>query len=272
MKMLMKSHPTISFFVLAYVISWTLFFPAVAVSQGWLSGNSSITEVITMFGNYGPLIAALIVTAALEGRTGIRALLARLRPGVKNRIWYFAVLIPAGILLVSLIIGDMLGLPHDAFPLTSLLLIPPYFLVIFFNAGIAEEIGWRGFALPHLQQQHNALESSLLLGVVWAGWHIPAFLMAGNYHQGMSLPLFVVDALALSILLTWVTNGSGSLLIPVLMHTVINTSLGFIPLVAVGDLTVNRFVTWAVVLVVIALAGAKRLGGHSAPSAAHPVA
>lgn len=267
MKTLVKAHPTISFFVLAYLISWILFLPAVAVSQGWIDGSRGITDVISMFGDYGPLIAGLIVTAILYGRGGIRSLLGRLLPGRAKPIWYLVALIPPGILLVSLVIGDLFSLPHEAFPLTSLALVPVYFLVIFFNAGIAEEIGWRGFALPQLQQRYSALASSILLGVIWAGWHIPAFFIGGNYHVGISFPLFVLHVVAFSILLTWVTNGSGSLLIPVLMHTASNTSQGFIPLVAVGAFSINDIVMGAVVLIVIALAGASRLGSHSPSSA-----
>jgi hypothetical protein len=108
--------------------------------------------------------------------------------------------------------------------LRSLVSILP--LIIFFGGPLSEEFGWRGFALPKLQSRNNALTASLIVGVMWGLWHLPAFWIAGAGQYNQPVFWFMVGAPALAILYTWVYNHTkGSLLITVLYHTAFDSTL-----------------------------------------------
>jgi membrane protease YdiL (CAAX protease family) len=113
--------------------------------------------------------------------------------------------------------------------------LPLFFLIQVFTNG--EEIGWRGYALPKLQARHGALIASLIIGVIWAFWHVPKFLTAGS-AQDYSFWLYLLDTIALAILFTWVYNNTkSSLLLVTLFHAALNTSAVFLPIIpaAIGD-------------------------------------
>jgi membrane protease YdiL (CAAX protease family) len=103
--------------------------------------------------------------------------------------------------------------------------IPPFFLTDAIITG--EELGWRGYVLPRLQVRYSALVSSLIVGVIWAIWHIPTFLAPGNTSP---LALFMVKIITESVLYTWLYNNTrGSLLLVTLFHTAGNTAGIFLP-------------------------------------------
>jgi membrane protease YdiL (CAAX protease family) len=87
-----------------------------------------------------------------------------------------------------------------------------------------EEIGWRGFLLPALQRQRSAFKATLILWPIWVGWHIPAIFYLPSYKAiGVAMvPALALSILAGSILLTWLANGSGSLLAVVIWHGLFN--------------------------------------------------
>jgi len=106
-----------------------------------------------------------------------------------------------------------------------------------FQAG--EEIGWRGFALPRLSARVGLGAASLVVGVIWAVWHLPLFLIAGTDTTGQSFPFFVLTVTAISVTLAWVyARTSGSLLPVMLMHAAANNSPHFIPPPVSGNIWV----------------------------------
>jgi membrane protease YdiL (CAAX protease family) len=95
-----------------------------------------------------------------------------------------------------------------------------------FTGGLDEELRWRGYALPRLQQRYGALAASLLLGVIWAGWHLPNWFLPDSNQAATSFPIFVVGAVALSIILAWLYNSTGgSLLLVILAHTIFDVAI-----------------------------------------------
>jgi uncharacterized protein len=95
--------------------------------------------------------------------------------------------------------------------------------LFFFAVGVlgnGEEIGWRGYALPRLQERHSALVSSVVIGLVAALWHLPKFMTVGG-AQDYPFGFFLFEAVAQAILYTWVHHGTGgSLLLVMLLHVV----------------------------------------------------
>ena len=135
---------------------------------------------------------------------------------------------------------------------------------IFPGSALGEEIGWRGYALPRLQARRSALSASLIIGPIWALWHLPLWLTGAPGRTPILYAAFVVSAFALSVLLTWVYNSTGgSLLLVVLLHATINLpirllydSLGSrvtVPVLLYFGLTV------VAAIVVVIVAGPKHL-------------
>lgn len=231
---LVLRHPLITFFTLAYGISWLAWTPYVLSLDGlgvlhfrypdFLIGNQ-LTAI--MPGAYlGPLTAAFTVTAITEGRDGLRRWRRRLfqfRAGVR---WYaFALLaVPIAILLGTLAMDGA----EEAVRLPSLMVLAVYVPALvaqMLTTGLAEEPGWRDFALTRLQDRHHPLVATLILGVLWAAWHAPLFLTPwfGPNAGAETIALFIVVALEMSVLITLVYNkGRQSLPLVMLLHCSIN--------------------------------------------------
>ena len=93
-----------------------------------------------------------------------------------------------------------------------------------------EEIGWRGYALPRLADRFGLARASLMLGLLWACWHLPLFLLPGHPNYGQSFPTFLLGGVGLSVAIAWLyANSKGSVLLPMLMHSAVNQTNGVVP-------------------------------------------
>jgi len=168
-----------------------------------------------------PLLAALLLTCREAGRNGVERLLGRSFDyrRIKRKIWYVPIffLMPGVLILeygwMVLIGGPIAGLS------VPVLMMPVYFLV-FFLAGIGEEIGWSGYALDSLQVRWGALPAGILIGTIWALWHIVPYILANP-------PVWVAGQCASTVLLrvimVWIYNNTGkSLFGMILFHAMIN--------------------------------------------------
>ena len=201
------------FFPLAFLLSW---YP-------WLLKHAGLKAASGGINPLGPLVAALIVAASFDGRRGIGALLGRyLRWRVGWTPLAFIFLLPLAINGLALSLNILLGAKApspSAFALSPDALGGFIFVLIF--VGLGEETGWRGYALPWLQQNFSPLAAALLLGVIWAAWHIP---LMGTEFSGAVIPAFLLSILPGSIALAWIFNRTnGSMLLPPLFHAVVNT-------------------------------------------------
>src|SRR5512138_1903946 len=176
MSAFVKKYPAISLLILAMIF---VFVPALAVAAGLLPPGAS------QLGALSSSLAAIILVVVEGRKGGLRELLSRFLIWRVGLQWWavalFFAVIPsvAALYLFSLLGGppvDWSGLP----PLYTLL---PMFILYIIAAGIGEEFGWRGFLLPRLQTRHNALVSSLIIGVMWAIWHIPQFFIQGTFQH-----------------------------------------------------------------------------------------
>jgi uncharacterized protein len=135
---------------------------------------------------------------------------------------------------------------------------------IFPGSALGEEVGWRGYALPRLQSRRSALGASLILGLIWAFYHLPLFFTGQAFRSpGLFVP-FVISTSALSVILTWVHNSiGGSLLLVVLLHATANLPLTLLlePLGSRAMLPFLLFVGPMVVaaIVVVLVAGPAQL-------------
>jgi membrane protease YdiL (CAAX protease family) len=208
--LLVKQHSLVAYFILAYAISWAVEIPLAASAQGWL--RAPVSPAIHYLASFGPMLSALIVTTATEGRNGIRRLLAGLLKWRVGLGWIlFAILTPITLFGVAAIVDYAANGKWPDLALLGEVDYLPYlgimgaFLLWLFTFGLGEELGWRGYALPRLQKGRSALPATLILGVVWALWHLPAFFYKDTYvAMGLvgGLPLLILSILAASIVFT----------------------------------------------------------------------
>ena len=226
----LKRHPLVTYFVLTYVIGWLIWgILGVAPAQGLL--NLRIPPNILLgLGAFGPIVAAFIVTGITGGATSIRELVGRMfRWRVGTRWVLIALFGPATLFGLAAIILRIAGgvwpdiSQNIAFPELGWGVV----WLIFAFFAMLEEPGWRGLALPRLQEHRSALSATLILGVFWALWHLPlqwfhpAFMETGMVGFGFQF----VSLLALSIPLTWLYNSAhGSILMAALLHAGLNTA------------------------------------------------
>jgi len=274
----LQKHPLLSFFILAYAISWILSIPFILSEWGVLHGDYRVAFVAKSF---GPFAAALIVTWITEGKEGISRLRGRIRQWKAGWVWYLIILIgiPAlliiGILVQPGAVTGFLGIT----PAVIVSYLVSFVIVAFGGGPLGEEPGWRGFALPRLQTTHGPLKGTLLLGLIWTGWHMPDFLTSAQ-GGGPGVPvntllvnfgLFLLLVTAIAVILTWVFNHTGgSILLAILAHASVNTpQVALIPqFPAVTTMVLNTaaligFGAAAVVIVIITKGRLGSIASHS---------
>jgi membrane protease YdiL (CAAX protease family) len=195
------------FFTLAYAFTWALL-P--------LARTSIAASLVAL---QGPAVAALVV-AALGGRADLRDLGARVARWRVPVLWYgVALALPLPITAARSLLESLAGAagPIAWQPISSLGLV-----VFVLVAG--EEIGWRGFALPRLLARFGPWAASAIVGVLWAVWHLPLFLMPGMPQHGTPFLSYLPYLVSLSLLLTVLAlRTKGSVIVATLFHGAVNT-------------------------------------------------
>jgi hypothetical protein len=216
---------------------------------------------------------AAIVLVVVEGRKGgLRELLGRFLIWRVGLQWWAVALFFAVIPSVAgLYLFDLLGGPPvDWSGLPPLYTIVPMFIFLTIAAGIGEEFGWRGFVLPRLQNRYNALVSSLIIGVMWAIWHIPQFFIEGTFQHDLgsqagllsAILTYSVFLIVSSIQFTWVFNNTrGSVLMAAVMHGASNAWGGYIDVYRgyFGGILTFGAVSVLVSIIIVLIAGARDL-------------
>jgi len=278
MKSTMKQYPVASFFVIAYAISWILWIPAVLYIKLVLPAGQDPGGLMfaMLLGTFSPTIAAIIMTGFLDGKPGVKKLLAKfLVWRVGFRWWLVTFLIAPVAILAAMGIYTLQGGNLGQFDLSQWLvvLLGPVFALPFF---VGEELGWRGYALPRLQQKYSALWSSVIVGVMWTFWHAPAYWAPeGTAISGQPVTLFAVGwylilTIGISILATFIYNNTkGSVLLAVLFHGMY-TGPNIFPLFPdISTTALNQVIKlavipiWILVVLLIARFGAAHLSRNN---------
>ena len=201
-----KRHPLVAYFILAYALAWMLI-PLMSVSLAF--------GFLALF---GPALSATLITRVTEGPQGLRELWARVLLWKVNPFSYaFAILFPPFMILIEMGVAYLLGTPVTFFTNGMIGLATATLFV-------GEELGWRGYALPKLLAQRTPITASLILGVLWALWHLPNFIfpLAGVPALG-PFPVVAVWIIVQAFLFTWLyIHSKGSILIATLFHASIN--------------------------------------------------
>jgi uncharacterized protein len=233
-KAFIKRHPVLTYFVLTFVISWGGFILVVGPSgfPGTPEDFATLMPFVALAVLVGPSVAGILMTSLVHGRTGLRELLACLRRWRVGALWYAVALLTAPLLYMAILPGLSLlsaefvpGIFASVDKATLLLSGIVGGLVV----SIFEEIGWTGFAVPMLRRRYGVLATGLIVGLLWAAWHWLGQIWAPAASSGtFSLTILLLDPfffmVAYRVLMVWVYNHSGSLLVAILMHMALTAS------------------------------------------------
>lgn len=224
---LIRRYPLTSYFVLAYAGTWLVwaFFLFSQEGSGLLRFHSPASFMVVIgIGTFsGPTVGAFLVTTVCEGRKGVMHLLRRIVQWRVGLAWYLFTFIglPAIQTLGTLAVPGTLAsaTPIDVLP--ELMSAAGFFIYPGLLGGpLGEEIGWRGFALPRLQQLQGPVKASLILGLLWAFWHAPIWF-SGQWTvpSAPNIGVYVFWIVAATFIFTWVFNNTqGSVLMAILLH------------------------------------------------------
>ena len=217
-----------TYFALTFILAWALWLLAAGLTGTALP--MGLRGLSFLPGTFAPAIVALWMTSRSEGRAGLDALLRQLFVWDVNARWYvFAVGYMAAVKLAA-------AVAHRAIPGTwpSFGEAPVYLLLaaVLFSTPVqaGEEIGWRGYALPRMSARLGLRRASVLLGAIWAVWHLPLFFIPATTTTGQSFEVYFVSVTALSVAMAWLhAHTKGSLLLVMIMHAAVNNTKDIVP-------------------------------------------
>jgi len=253
----LKRYPVIPYIILVFVLPTPILLLRVIPLP---------FEPVLIFASWTPNLAAFIVIGLiLREKGGIRHLISgwsKWRVGLQ---WYFIALSPLFIAFLAAGIHRLLGgnTVEPTQPLGQTLLVSLVLSTI--TGAMGEELGWRGFLLPRLQAKYNALASSLIVGVIWALWHLPLWTIEGQVWEATPYWAFALGAISSSVFFTFVLNNTdGSLLMASLIHLAMNYGLNVVLILGwistpAETMTLISILLTLLAIVVTAMFGPKRL-------------
>ncbi|HKW00311.1 MAG TPA: alpha/beta fold hydrolase [Vicinamibacterales bacterium] len=240
MASLLKKHPLLTYYLLTFAISWGGILLAVGpgslFSTNWEAEASFASLVIAMLA--GPSISGLLLIGLVDGRAGYRDLFSRLRKWRVGIRWYAMAILPAPIVCAGVMWALSLKSPLLTSDHKVAIVLGGFVPIVTI---VLEEIGWTGFAVPRLRRRYSVPMTGVIVGVLWALWHfLQQVLISGAYAGGMPQLLFlalsfsaaVASLTAYRVLLVWVFDRTGSLLVTTLMHGMLSASsiVWFVPI------------------------------------------
>lgn len=214
MKKWIAEHQLVSYFILAFGISWGIWIPVIL-----LLVEDGTWHPLLFVGVFGLFIAAIVTTWISEGGSGLRSWLKRSFNVKINPVWYVLswIVLPVAVGAFHFLLYRLFGGQPDfagAEPWIKFVISVPIAALI---AGGNEEPGWRGYALPKMAGHLSPLKASLLLGLIWSVWHIPLFTLSDWGGPEKHFALFTVSVLGLSVIMTWLFYRSRMSVIPVML-------------------------------------------------------
>jgi membrane protease YdiL (CAAX protease family) len=275
-KTFLKKHPVLTYFILTFAISWGGL--AIAAGPGGITaGQTNVPFMVVYLTTVaGPPIASILLTGLFYGRAGLRELLSRLLKWRVGARWYIVALLVTMLSVMGTLLAlsltspafipgilatnsaDSLLFGFSSSEKTSFVL---FVLLLGLVNGFIEELGWTGFAIPKLTPRYGVLTTGLSVGFLWGAWHFLSNYL-GSASAAGELSLFLYMSVMLfsflppyRVLMVWVYERTGSLLLAMLMHASLNIFwLLSMPLALTGVQNVIWYLVWAAVLWIVVAA------------------
>lgn len=251
------------FLSLTFLITWTLWWTLAALARNGITAyGRTLFMCLFLLGGSGPTIAAYISVLSTASVGSVAEFNSRLlKWRVPGAIVLAAFLIPPAVESVNFAIVRLIE-PSRTFDFLPWYMFFPFFLMMILGGGL-EELGWRGVALPELQNSLGPICATVILGAIWSLWHLPLFFIRGVNQYATNFYIFSLAVTGLAFVLTWIYNRTRSILLCVLLHAAYNAtaSLGLKVPGSVTAAAVVHGMIWAgvgIVLLLCAHAGEKR--------------
>lgn len=223
-----KSKFPLAFFLLTFIIAWPTYILSDLASENIIFPPEMELLFLTIAG-FAPIAIALILTFKESGWDGAKKLIGRSfdYKRVAKKIWYIPTLfLLPFVLILALGLMVLIGEPIPAAPMPFVAL--PFLFLGEFIGVLGEEVGWMGYAFEPMQEKWNACKAALVLGLIWAIWHLPIYIfMTGDWVYVAWLSICLLGT---RFLLIWIYNNTGrSVFAAILFHTVYNVSVGVLP-------------------------------------------
>jgi uncharacterized protein len=278
-KAFITRHPLLTYFALMFAISWGAILIVVGLGPGGFSATPQQFQMAVPYAVpamvLGPGVAGILLTVLIDGRAGLSEFRSRLLKWRVGARWYAVALLTAPLLIMGVLLSLSLISPEF---LPRILIISDKASVLLMGmavglvAGIFEELGWTGFAIPRMRLHYGVLVTGLFVGVLWGAWHLLQSYWASGVTSGeISLAIWLADAVvgafvgqlvAYRVLMVWVYEHTGSLLVAMLMHASFAafTFILFLPSAVMANL-ISGYAYAAVLWVVVAVVALAQ-GGH----------
>jgi CAAX protease family protein len=249
--------PPLQFFAAVFGATWACWIAAGAIrSRGATTSPAlaALAEGLFLLGTFSPGLLAAALTHRSEGRIGTRRLLEPIFRWQVPAKWYvFAVGYFAAVKLTVAAVHRVAAGEWPEFGEEAWYVMAGAVTIsTWVQAG--EEVGWRGYALPRLTDRFGLARASLVLGVVWAVWHLPLFFIPGTSVYGQSFPLYLLQVTAISVTMAWLYwRTGGSLLLVMLFHAAINNTKDIVPSAVPGATNALALSTSLVAWLTVAL-------------------
>lgn len=243
----------LTYFGLTFLWSWVVWSPLVLAGLGFIHISAGVLKIVTIpisiVAMFGPLFGALLTVRRENGKAASWQFIKSfrdLRLGWKAVI--FPILILGGSTFIAWITPELFGETRVPMLVPSVWIFVPYLLLMIFLGGGQEEFGWRGYALPRLEQRMGLWPANLFLGIVWACWHIPLWFIPGTSQSFMNFGGFMLLTIGYSFLFSWIRDISGKKPFSGLfVHGVANAFIPFMPTIIMQkNVPQPRFWIWVI--------------------------
>lgn len=216
------------YFIIAFLVAWLLFITASMISPD--AQLSTLSRVLVFIGAISPGLVAIALTAQTKGSEGVKSLINKISFQGTKVIWYFFAL--TFMAFIKGLAAFVFFFLYDDWPIFG---TTPWYEMMFAIAvsmwvQAGEEIGWRGYALPIMSKKFGLAGASILLGIVWASWHLPLFYLSAADTYNQSFPLYLMQVTGLSVIMAWLYwKVNGNLLHLMVFHAAINNTKDIVP-------------------------------------------
>jgi len=256
----MQNKIPVRFFVVTFLWSWIFWGLAILIGQG---GAENLVEMaagiefpLMIIGAFGPMMGAFYSLRTIDGKGAIKNHLKQylsLKFGWKVWIAMFAVLGISAV--VAWILPELWGMNRLPMLLPNIWIFPIYFVIMIFFGGGQEEVGWRGYISPYLEKKFGLFYAPIILGIVWAAWHLPLWFMPGSSQTYMNFFGFTVGCIGYSYFFSWVIKESGNRLFSgLVVHGLANAFAPLFPwIIMEPDANQIRFWIYCILIFIIGI-------------------
>ncbi len=243
---------------------------------GFQNSEHALLALLFVAATFGPFLGAVVAIRLETGTVGLKNLFQSVRKWRVDRRWYGAILlVTVAITLIPTFFSQVVGLSSLA---DLVAVVPWHFYVLLFvfqmiTSGLGEEVGWRGYLLPRLQERFQSEKALWVGGLIWAIWHYPfvIFLFSANMADLTmamkilailpSLAGFTMTIIGTGFIYAWLLKNTKSVFIAILFHALGNTlaTIFGAEQLAAGPLALlTGFFPWVIVFIL-----GKRYGKES---------